>query len=95
MELQRQNQLLQNIKPEIIALAQEIERLNDIYIPFPLNDEQILRWATTVYETEKAITPEVLEGIIKKYIKAELYWDKNLGVANIFKAYAPNVFNWG
>ena len=76
-----------NPSNKLFLLAQELEQLNEIYAPWKLTDNDLERWSIRLDAENAAITPEIVNAIVKKFILAELKYDKNLGIANIFVAY--------
>lgn len=84
------NQLSENkieLTAKQIQLACEIEQLNEIYAPFNLSDDDIVRWVKRISELEPEISLEDLNKVIINFISGNYLFNKNLGIANIFLGY--------
>lgn len=81
-----ENQL--SINEGQMKLAYELEQLNEIYAPFKLSDDDILRWVKRISELKPDLTPEILNEIVLNFITGKFKFNKNHGIANIFNGYA-------
>lgn len=87
-KLQQVSQSLENkidLTEKQIELAFELEQLNEIYAPFKLSDDDIIRWVKRINDVKPELTPIELNEIVLNFITGKFVFNKNLGIANIFK----------
>lgn len=52
----------------------------------PLNESEIELWTRTITRLRPNITPEIIAKIMDKFLTGEWFYDKDLGITNLFKA---------
>lgn len=65
------------------ALVKSVAEVNEL-VAFKMENETVLHWALEVERLAPGTKPEKLSFLIDCFKTEQLYWDRNLGIQNIF-----------
>lgn len=75
---------------DVISVIMDI----NLILPYPLNDAQLERWASTINRLRPDWEVEKLERIVDSFISGDREWQINKGISNIFLADSKSTLNF-